>query len=124
METHLCQQGLPPSRRCGLLPVEGSRGPTCHGADFKVHGAVTVRRGSGRGGDARGGLGNADSLNKVPGPVLSPPEDRGGQGSPLLGKAASQPGRLGEGREEGGRREGEGDLPCWPNSLCLHLRGS
>lgn len=66
--------------------------------DFKVHGAANVRLG--RGDEARGGLGNADSLDEVPGPVLSPPKDRQGQRSPLLCKAASQPEGCGE---EGGR---------------------
>lgn len=44
--------------------------------DFKVHRAGNVCHGSGRADDARGGLGNADSLDEVPGPVLSPPKDR------------------------------------------------
>lgn len=44
--------------------------------DFKVHRAVNVRHGSGTADDARDSLGNADSLDEVPGPVLCPPKDR------------------------------------------------
>ena len=61
--------------------------------DFQAHRAVSVCHGSGRSDDARGSLGDADSLDEMPDPAVSPPKKQiRTEQSPSL-QAASQPGR-------------------------------
>ena len=61
--------------------------------DFQAHRAVSVHHGSGRRDDARGSLGDADALDEMPDPAVSPPKKQiRTEQSPSL-QAASQLGR-------------------------------
>ena len=61
--------------------------------EFQAHRAVSVHHGSGRRDDARGSLGDADALDEMPDPAVSPPKKQiRTEQSPSL-QAASQPGR-------------------------------
>lgn len=80
--------------------------------DFQAHRATSVRRGSSRGDGARGRLGNADSLDEVPGPVVSPPKDGCGRSSPF---SAEQPPSL----DACGRRRERRSSICWNENASL-----
>lgn len=88
--------------------------------DFKVHRAGHVCQGSGRADDARGGLGNGDSLDEVPGPVSSPPKDS--RDREVACSAKPPPSLEGYGVGGEGRRAplaATRELPFSPNALML-----